>query len=278
MTNRPAKRKQWTEEQMAKAMELAQSGDISRNRAAEECGVPKSTLKDCLSGRVEHGCRPGPKPYLHRDEEGELTTYLLTAASIGLGKTSHEVMRIAEGVAAQKEILKGSKISCGWWRRFCTRNPGVSLRSGDATAGIRIDAVNEENMLQYFSLLREVYDDLDFDGHPERIYNMDETGVPLDPRPPKVVAKKGQRKVRYRCSGQKGQITVIGCANATGHTIPPLIIFAAKQLNPNWMKDELPGTSYAVSDNGWIDQDLFHFWLTAFSTKCSCKQATFAAP
>ena len=63
-----------------------------------------------------------------------------------------------------------------------------------------------------------MYDDLDFDGHPERIYNMDETGVPLDPRPPKVVAKKGQRKVRYRCFGQKGQITVIGCASATGHT------------------------------------------------------------
>ena len=110
-------------------------------------------------------------------------------------------------------------------------------------------------------MLREVYDDLDFDGHPEHIYNMDETGVQLDPRPPKVVAKKGQRKVRYRCSGQKAQITVIGCASATGHTIP-LIIFAAKQLNPNWMKDELAGTRYAVSDNGWIDQDLFHFGLT----------------
>ena len=123
---------------MAKAMELAQSGVMSRNRAAEECGVPKSTLKDHLSGRVEYGCHPGPKPYLHHDEEGELTTYLLKATSIGLGKTRHEVMRIAEGVAAQKGILKGSKISCGWWRRFCAR---------------------------------------DFDGHPERIYNMDETGV-----------------------------------------------------------------------------------------------------
>ena len=32
-TNRPAKRKQWTEEQMAKAMELAQSGVMSQNRA-----------------------------------------------------------------------------------------------------------------------------------------------------------------------------------------------------------------------------------------------------
>ena len=108
--NRPAKRKQWTEEQITKAMELAQSGVMSRNRAAEACGVPKSTLKDRLSGCVEHGCCPDPKPYLKPDEEGELTTYLLTAASIGLGKTRHEVMRIAEGIAIQEfnsTVIKG---------------------------------------------------------------------------------------------------------------------------------------------------------------------------
>ena len=108
---------------MTEAMELAQSGAMNQNRAAEACGVPKSTLNDRLSGRVEHGCYPGPKPYLQPDEEGELTTYLLTAASIGLRKTRHEVMRIAEGVAVQKGILKGNKISNGWWCCFCDRNP-----------------------------------------------------------------------------------------------------------------------------------------------------------
>ena len=55
---------------------------------------------------------------------------------------------------------------------------------------------------------------------------------------------------------------MIGCGSATGQAIPPFIIFAAKQLSPLWMKDEVPGSRYAVSDNGWIDQELFHFWLT----------------
>ena len=59
---------------------------------------------------------------------------------------------------------------------------------------------------------------------------------------------------------------MIGCASATGHTIPPFITFAAKQLNPNWMIDELAGTRYAVSDNDWIDQDHFHFRL--FGSAC----------
>ena len=55
---------------------------------------------------------------------------------------------MAEGVATQKGILKGNKISSGWWCLFHARNPELPLHSGDATAGERIDTVNEENMLQ----------------------------------------------------------------------------------------------------------------------------------
>ncbi len=45
----------------------------------------------------------------------------------------------------------------------------------------------------------------------------------LNPKPPKVVAKKGQKKVRYRTSGQKSQITVLASGSATGQVIPPFI-------------------------------------------------------
>jgi len=40
---------------------------------------------------------------------------------------------------------------------------------------------------------------------------MDETGMPLDPRTPNIIAKSGQN---YRQSDKKKQITVIGCSNA----------------------------------------------------------------
>jgi hypothetical protein len=65
---------------------------------------------------------------------------------------------------------------------------------------------------------------------------MDESGMPLDHRPPRIVAKKGQRKVRYRTSGNKKQITVVGCTSAVGQAIPPMVIFEAKNLNPEWVK------------------------------------------
>ena len=53
----------------------------------------------------------------------------------------------------------------------------------------------------------------------------------FDSCPPKVAAPKGLKQVRYLSSGQKGQVTVVGCAIANGQAIPPFVIFRAKQLN-----------------------------------------------
>ena len=92
-----------------------------------------------------------------------------------------------------------------------------------------------------------MYDEFGFDDNSECIYNMDETGVPLEPRPPKIVAAKGQKKIRYRTSGQKSQITVIGCGSATGQILPPFIIFTPKQLNILWTNEEVSGSHYACS-------------------------------
>lgn len=152
-------------------------------------------------------------------------------------------------------------LSNGWWVNFLKRNPKLRLRQGDATANVRMDALSKSNLNYYFDLLKTEFDKYDFHAHPESIYNMDETGVPLEPRPPKVVALKGQKKVCYRTSGTKAQITVVGCGSATGQVLQPFIIFVAKQVNPQWCTDEVPGTRYAVSENGWIDQELFHYWL-----------------
>ena len=76
---------------------------------------------------------------------------------------------------------------------------------------------------------------------PSQIYNVDETGIsmPLDYRPPKIVAKRGQRKVRYRTSRNKSQITVIGCVCASGQTIPPFVIFENESVKLEWTKEEV---------------------------------------
>ncbi len=147
------------------------------------------------------------------------------------GKTRRDVLCLVEIYLRQKGSLKALSVSRGWWHNFMKCNSSLRLRMGDSTVGVRMDAMNEENMKNYFELLKKTLDDHGFDKHPESVYDMDETGMPLCPPPPRIVAKKGQKKVHYRTSGQKSQVTVIGCGSATGQVIPPFIIFSGKQIN-----------------------------------------------
>ena len=48
----------------------------SVKRAAEQHGVPRTTLRDRISGHVQHGKKPGPEPYLNREEEEDLVNFI----------------------------------------------------------------------------------------------------------------------------------------------------------------------------------------------------------
>ena len=47
------------------------------------------------------------------------------------------------------------------------------------------------------------------------MYNMGESGMPLDHKPLKVIARKGTKKISCRTLQNKAQITVLACANAS---------------------------------------------------------------
>ena len=79
---------------MVKAIKTAKSGKMGVNRAPKEFGVPRTILKDRLSGRVQHGRKSGPKPYLSPDEEKELVTFLIDVCKMGQGKTKREVLDV----------------------------------------------------------------------------------------------------------------------------------------------------------------------------------------
>ena len=96
--------KQWSEESMTAALNKLKKGIYPINKIAVLYDVPKSTLHDRVSGRVRHGTKPGPSPYLDHTEEQELADHLITVAKIGYGKTGKEVKMIAENVAKEKKV------------------------------------------------------------------------------------------------------------------------------------------------------------------------------
>ena len=78
---------------------------------------------------------------------------------------------------------------------------------------------------------------------------MDESGISLDHQSPRVVTKRSHKKVRYATSGNKSQITIVGCINAIGQALPPFVIFDAKNLNLEWAEGEVPGTTNGYSSH-----------------------------
>ena len=261
---RPSKLRQWTNEAMEAAMRAVYDGEMGVNQASREYGVPTTTLRDRISERVTHGTPMGARSYLNQHEEETLEDFLLTTSSIGFGKTRAHVMMYAEMVAKEKNLLRKHHITGRWFDGFCKRHPDLSLRKGDSMGAVRFRCTNSEAIQNYYKLLQTTLTEHNFSGEPWRIYNVDETGMPLDPRKPRVVAKLGTKKVRVMGSGNKHQITVVACASATGHVIPPMVIFEGKNLKREWLHNEVTGTVYAMSDKGWINAPLFNEWFNHF--------------
>ena len=144
--------------------------------------------------------------------------------------------------------------------KFLERQPQLALCRGDATALVRLDCTNKEAIDKY-DLLQET-----LQAHICPTILLKSTtwmraGCPLILVLRRLSPNKGQKKVHYCVSGKKDQITVLGCLNAIGQSIPPMVTFEGKHLNHRWTIGELPGTYYGMSDKGWTDQELFRHWF-----------------
>ena len=99
-------------------------------------------------------------------------------------------------------------MSDGWWRRFKEHQGDLSSRQGDSTAHVRMDAMNQETIDHYFSLLKDTLSAHALLDKPSQIYNVNESGVTLNPRPPKVVTTRG--RVTKKQKGLAKQVPRLG--------------------------------------------------------------------
>ena len=129
-------------------------------------------------------------------------------------KKGSSIKRAAEEYAVLRTTLQDlDKISDDWFRRFLECQPQLTLQKGDHTVAVRMDATkNRTDLDNYFKELKGILDENKLEDKPLQIYNMDESGIPLDHHSPCVLARKGQKK----STGNKSQITIVGCINVTG--------------------------------------------------------------
>ena len=101
-------------------------------------------------------------------EERDLSGFLKVTSSVGYGKTGKQIKVAAQRSQLEKRrVLQKERISDGWFRHFLERQPQLTLRKGNCTAFVRMDAMqNNEALSNYFRELKDILDKL------EHIYNV----------------------------------------------------------------------------------------------------------
>ena len=257
LPSRQGRYKAWDSEKLERAVKAVCCDGATIRQAAEAYGIPKSTLGDRISGKILGGGTNSR--YLTDDEEQELVSFIIGCATIGYAKTVKEILAVVQRILAARGTYR--PISYGWWEAFKKRHPNLSLRIPASLSKPRAMASNRAVLDHYFDLLEETLVENNLKDSPCQIYNMDESGMPLAPKPLKTIHEKGTKNAFAMTSSMKTQITIVACVNAVGQCLPPMVIWDRKQLRPELTIGEVPGTIYGLSGKGWMDQHLFEKWF-----------------
>ena len=256
--DRPSTYKGWDDLAMQEALTAVNRG-MSVRRAALTHNVPKSTLSDRVTGKVIHGIKSGPQPYLSLSEEEELVSFLLGCAAIGYPRTRKDVIALVQDILISKG--KSGVVTDGWWTGFKNRHCEITLRSAVPLSLARAKATDPAVIEKYYDLLENTLCENSLLDKPSQIFNCDETGIPLSPKSHRVIDHIGSKNPSYVTSDSKEQVTVLACVSASGYCMPPFVLFARRKLNPDLVRHEVPGTLYGMSSKGWIDLELFSEWF-----------------
>ena len=118
-------------------------------------------------------------------------------------------------------------------------------------------AVNPTQITKFFDEYKKWLDTWGLNYTPNRIWNVDMCGIGDVPQPTAVVGFTGECTFQT-VSGEKQQNTmIVSCVSAGGLAMPPLVIFKANKIKPEWQEAVPTGYMIRGSATGYINGKLF---------------------
>lgn len=255
-------------EDLERAIQNVKNKTLSLGKAAVAYSVPKSTIHDYLKREVIKEPKKGRKAIFSEEQERELEEHIIKCSKVFYGLTIEMVRKIAFKFAKVNNLKHNfdetsQMAGKDWFYGFKKRHPNISLRKPESTSINRITAFNKTEVQMFFNNLEALQTKHHFDA--SRIYNVDETSISNVQRNSRILAPKGQKQVGMAVSGERGSTTTVVCAfSASGKYIPPFFIFKRKRMNPQLLRGGNANMVAAVSDSGWINENLFVDWVHHF--------------
>lgn len=256
-------RHRYSDKDLVDAVRLVKEDEKTLHYAATVTGVPISTIY--RHSKSTPNAVPGRPTFLTHFEEQSLVDYILKMSDVGLGLTKADACQLILDIVAdgRRHPWAHSPPGRDFWEGFMRRHPEVSMRSNEKLVKQRAQMDNPAILGDYMDKLEAVMKLHNFE--PSNIYNVDETKVEM--RPLRTFARRGSKTVYSLAEAPLPHITVVGCVNGDGtHLLPPLIIHKGANILESWTgdPDEIEGTFFGATDNGWIDRNVFEAWLDRF--------------
>jgi hypothetical protein len=237
------------------------SNERSIRKAAEQYGVKKSTLGDQVSGKITTSNKIGRKTIFPIEVEKQLVAKAQSVAEQGFGISRKQLICKAGCLAKTMKLktpFKGGVPGQAWLDGFFARNNELVLRKPEKLSNIRARNLNPITLQKYFADLGTILTDLNLKNASNRIWNMDETGIPMEHSPSNVCIRKGTRSIPGRVSNSRESVTIVVCVNASGGTMPSQIIVKGKTekaLN-GFNKAEGPKNAiWTYQQKAWINDE-----------------------
>lgn len=266
-----AKRKQWDQTSMARAIKAVKENEMGLKKAVKQFGVPKTTLQRFVKSSEPPDVlvtrKLGRKPVLPAQLEEELISYLLVMESKYFGLTKLALRRLAYELAIKNGIDHGFKNGIAghtWFDNFLLRHKDkISLRKPIGTF-YALQGFNWKAMDEFFNILEDQYVKHNFPPH--RIFNVDETGLSVhQSNITEVIASKGLSQIESLTTAERESlVTVVSAMSAGGTYVPPMLIFPTKNMVQPLMRSVPPGSLDRYHPSGWINTSLFTDWLKHF--------------
>ena len=200
--------------------------------------------------------------------EAELADCVSILCRYGFSPTIEEVKNLVSEYASSNEInvsvFKNGRPGKDWISSFMKRNK-LSLKHAEMICYSRKAATENPFIIyEFYEIIEKIIKEKDLS--PNKIWNTDESGFPVDPKKCKVISQRGEKDYKVTLGPGRENITTLATCSAAGQALDPLIVFAGKNLQSSWRGDNaLANTMYAVSDSGWMTAEIFSSWFHRFT-------------
>lgn len=260
------KRAQWTSQQMENAVKMVERGILSTYAAAVRYNIPRRTLRNHLaSGSITR--KLGRSAILTPEQEAGLVRRIIRLADVGVPMTSKMLRVQAFSFCKIKKIrntFNDAKNAAGkkWLRLFLKRHPELARRKAQMMNPARAQKLNKDIVSDHFSKYKSVLDRLGIEHKPESIYNIDEKNCRISlHHQQEVLTAKGRKRVHQIANEHAESVTVVGCGNAIGSAIPPMILFKGKRLKPEFQDNLPPGSLVKMTPKGSMTTETFREFI-----------------